>query len=57
MRAIVCGGRGYAPPFVVYRQNKGYFYGPGAGSELAGKAIRWGAPKPHVAPETTEEKR
>ena len=39
-------------PFVVYRMNKGYYYGPGAGAKLEGKRINWGSSNPHfVVPE------
>ena len=43
--------------YVVYRLNKGYFYGPGAPAKLVGKAINWGVGVyPYLAEETTEEK-
>lgn len=28
-------------PYYIYRPNKGYFYGPGAGSALEGKPVDW----------------
>jgi hypothetical protein len=28
-------------PFYIYRENKGYFYGPGAGPALDGKPFNW----------------
>lgn len=28
-------------PFYIYRENKGYFYGPGAGPALEGKPVDW----------------
>ena len=42
--------------YVIYRQNKGYFYGPGAGAKLIGKAINWGANTPnYLALENSSE--